>query len=215
MAFVAQWRKLPAAPAPNDDPAAIKGNVSLEMKELGARILAWHVADYPGSRVFGHDALAKLKFAEVTIRKVGMGEAPEPVREDLSAEALRGLPLEAQTVCEITVDEGRWATMFSSQTDDEPNTINRYAQCAWDSGRSLFCSHGRCVRIPVWIARIGASFITDLMQWDLLVTIDAIIGYWNQCCRCVRGPQYQLPLSGRKVRNIGFAIMYCKSNAYT
>lgn len=106
MDIIARARKLPSAPPPNDDPAQIKGNMTLEMKRLGASIFAWHIANYPGSHVFGHDALANLKFAEVCIRRVGMGGQHVLVREDEDPEELRKISLESQTVCELTVDEG-------------------------------------------------------------------------------------------------------------
>jgi len=65
-----------------------------------------HIAHYPDSRVFGHEALANMKFAETYIRRVGMGEQNELVGEDETPEVLRTLPLEGQTVCEITAEEG-------------------------------------------------------------------------------------------------------------
>jgi len=106
MDFLSKAKKLPAAPAPNDDPAGIKGNITLEKKQLAANIFAWHIANFPGSRVFGHQELSNLKLAEVSVRKVGMGEQKELVGENEPEEVLRKLPLEGQTVCELVVEEG-------------------------------------------------------------------------------------------------------------
>lgn len=106
MDLVSRIKQLPPAPPPNNVPADIKGNMSLENKRLGSKVFAYHIAHYPDSRVFGHEALANMKFAETYIRRVGMGEQNELVGEDETPEVLRTLPLEGQTVCEITAEEG-------------------------------------------------------------------------------------------------------------
>ncbi|KAI0920803.1 hypothetical protein AcW1_005024 [Taiwanofungus camphoratus] len=105
MNFLTKARQLPRAPAPNHDPAAIKGNISVENKQLAANIFAWHIANYPGSKVFGHSETKGLRLAEVSVRKVGMGAPGELVEEDESVENLKNVLLEGQTICEITVDE--------------------------------------------------------------------------------------------------------------
>ncbi|PCH40751.1 hypothetical protein WOLCODRAFT_162511 [Wolfiporia cocos MD-104 SS10] len=105
MDFLAKARKLSPAPAPNDDPTKIKGNISLDKKQLAANIFAWHIANYPGSNVFGHSELKNLRLSEVYVRRVGMGKQTELVGEDEPAEALRSIALEGQTVCEVTVEK--------------------------------------------------------------------------------------------------------------
>lgn len=115
MNFLTKARQLPRAPAPNHDPAAIKGNISVENKQLAANIFAWHIANYPGSKVFGHSETKGLRLAEVSVRKVGMGAPGELVEEDESVENLKNVLLEGQTICEITVDEGQRSPWFRHQ----------------------------------------------------------------------------------------------------
>ncbi|KAH8096587.1 hypothetical protein BXZ70DRAFT_945227 [Cristinia sonorae] len=86
--------KLPKAPAPNDDPASIKGNLPLKWKQLLVNILSFHVGDHPGSKVFGHDSAGKLRLVEVNYRK-------SDVPTDGGAEIAT-----AETIHEVTVAEG-------------------------------------------------------------------------------------------------------------
>ena len=87
-------RKFPKAPAPNHDPASIKGNLTLDQKQLLANILAFHIANHPESRVFAHDTAGKLKLVEANIKK-------SDVPTDGGAETAV-----AETVHEVTVEEG-------------------------------------------------------------------------------------------------------------
>ncbi|TCD64229.1 hypothetical protein EIP91_004331 [Steccherinum ochraceum] len=62
-------RKFPTAGPPNDDPASVKGNLSLDQKQLLANILAYHIAHHPGSKVFANEVAGNLKLVEAYIRK--------------------------------------------------------------------------------------------------------------------------------------------------
>ncbi|KAH9942590.1 hypothetical protein B0H21DRAFT_779999 [Amylocystis lapponica] len=88
--------KFPTASPPNEDASGIIGNVSLDDKQLCANIMAYHVANYPGSTVFGHNEAKGLKLVELWVKKVGMGaeSGSNPAR------------IGAQTVIEISVEEG-------------------------------------------------------------------------------------------------------------
>lgn len=86
-------RKFPKAPPPNDDPARVRGNLTPDQKQLALNILAYHVAHYPGSKVFAHDTAGKLKLVEAYIRN----------SEDTTDGANT---VTAETVHEVTVDEG-------------------------------------------------------------------------------------------------------------
>lgn len=90
---LARLRAFPPAPAPNDRPEEILGNVSLVEKKLHANILAYHVAHAHNSKVFANDAIQGLKLAEVNVR-----EHPQNPGT--------GKMLEAETVCEIKVEDG-------------------------------------------------------------------------------------------------------------
>lgn len=90
-------RALPRAPAPNDDPTTIRGNVSLEHKELCQRILYFHVANYPGSTVFSNQLMNDLKIVEVNSRRMKVGE------DDASGGILQG-----ETIFEIEVTKGQF-----------------------------------------------------------------------------------------------------------
>ena len=92
---LARLRSIPPAPAPNDNPESIKGNVSLEEKRLQANILAYHVAHNPGSKIFANEALRGLQLVEVNVRK----QSPQ--------DASGRVELCAETICEITVEESR------------------------------------------------------------------------------------------------------------
>ena len=106
MDFVSKARQLPPAPSPNDNIASIKGNASTEQKQLSANVLAWHIANTPGSRVFGHNEFKDMKLTEVYIWKMSAGEIVGLLENSMSQEAARGLSLRGQTVCELTVTEG-------------------------------------------------------------------------------------------------------------
>ncbi|KAI0784895.1 hypothetical protein C8Q75DRAFT_723594 [Abortiporus biennis] len=86
---LARLRAFPKAPPPNDNPSAIRGNVSLESKQLCANILAYHVAHYPGSTVFANEALRELKAVEVNVMKTAEGESK---KETLKCEAIFETP---------------------------------------------------------------------------------------------------------------------------
>lgn len=85
---------LPKAPAPNNDPASIRGNLSLDQKQLMVNVLAYHVAHHSGSKVFAHDTAGKLKMVGANIRKtdVPTGGGAET--------------LVAETIHEVAVDDG-------------------------------------------------------------------------------------------------------------
>ncbi|KZT70298.1 hypothetical protein DAEQUDRAFT_744789 [Daedalea quercina L-15889] len=103
MDFLSNARRLPTAPVPNHDPASIKGSVSLEKKQLSANILAWHVANFPGSRVFGHAMAKDLRLTEVHVWRTSMGQNIGVLEDIVSPEDARQSSLQGQTVCEITV----------------------------------------------------------------------------------------------------------------
>jgi len=86
--------KFPKAPAPNNDPASIKGNLSFDQKQLLVNILAYHVAHYPGSNVFAHDSAGKLKLVEANIRET-----------DVPTDGGTGTSV-AETIHEVIVEEG-------------------------------------------------------------------------------------------------------------
>ena len=106
MDFVSKAQLLPPAPFPNDDPASVKGNASTEQKRLSANVLAWHIANFPGSRVFGNREFKDMKLTEVYIWKMNAGETVGLLEDVTSREAARGMSLRGQTVCELTVSEG-------------------------------------------------------------------------------------------------------------
>ncbi|EMD40337.1 hypothetical protein CERSUDRAFT_79996 [Gelatoporia subvermispora B] len=102
------YRQLPSAPAPNDRPDDIKGNLSLEQRQHAVNILAFHVAHHPDSRVFGHDVAKGLELVEAWVKPVMMGAQSDSV--DVSAnqqhEQESGTALRGRTICEILVEEG-------------------------------------------------------------------------------------------------------------
>ncbi|KAH9927338.1 HotDog domain-containing protein [Fomitopsis serialis] len=105
MDFISKVRRLPPAPPPNDNPASIKGNLALEKKQLSVNILAWHIANFPDSRVFGHAELKDLRLVETHVWKNNMGENVELLEETISPVDARQHSLQGQTVCEVTVTE--------------------------------------------------------------------------------------------------------------
>ncbi|EPT00814.1 hypothetical protein FOMPIDRAFT_1121627 [Fomitopsis schrenkii] len=100
MDFISKSQLLSPAPFPNDDPASIKGNVSTEQKRLSGNVFAWHIANFPGSRVFGHSVFKDLKLTAIYIWTMNAGEIAELFEDTMSREAIRG-----QTICELTVTE--------------------------------------------------------------------------------------------------------------
>jgi len=106
MDFLSTVRRLPPALPPNDNPASIKGNLALERKQLNVNILAWHIANFPGSRVFGHAELKDLRLVETHVWKANMGEnLVELLEETIFPVDARQHSLKGQTVCEVTVTE--------------------------------------------------------------------------------------------------------------
>lgn len=105
MDSLTRLRTFPPAPAPNDHPEEITGNVSLDEKRLNANILAYHVAHSPESKVFANSAIQGLKLAEINVRERSQVEAG-------------GKVMEAETICEITVEEGenKHYVLFQEQT---------------------------------------------------------------------------------------------------
>jgi len=106
MDFLVRARKLPPAPAPNDDPSKIKGNLSLEKKQLAVNMLSYNIGNLPGMNLFGNSVLKNMVLVEVYVRKVGMGSEVELIGEDDRVEVLRSVPLETQIVFEMRVDGG-------------------------------------------------------------------------------------------------------------
>lgn len=92
---LARIRGFPAAQPPNDDASSIRGNVTLEQKELSARIFSYHIANHPGSKVFSNQILNGLKLVEVNVRRKKLGG------DDKSQGVLEG-----ETICEVEVVEG-------------------------------------------------------------------------------------------------------------
>ncbi|KAH9849529.1 hypothetical protein C2E23DRAFT_933792 [Lenzites betulinus] len=88
---LARLRAFPRAPAPNDDSATVKSNLSDEDVQLLQNILAHHVAHRPDSTVFGHAHARNLKLTEAFVRIRRAAEKAQPSPDDL----------EAVTVCEI------------------------------------------------------------------------------------------------------------------
>lgn len=105
-------RSMPRAPPPNDDASAIQGNVTLEQKELSARILYYHVSNYPGSKVFANTLMGGLRIVEVNMRRRKVGE-------DDKSEGI----LEGETIFEIEVIEGE-----AQNLGVVSQVLNNYAQ---------------------------------------------------------------------------------------
>lgn len=107
-------RALPRAPAPNDDAATVKSNLPHQDVELLQNILAYHVAHRPRSSVFGNSHANRLKLTEAYVRpRQEVRDAPQrgsdSSRQTSGTQKARpkGDELEAVTVCEIVVEEGR------------------------------------------------------------------------------------------------------------
>lgn len=118
MDFISKSQLLSPAPFPNDDPASIKGNVSTEQKRLSGNVFAWHIANFPGSRVFGHSVFKDLKLTAIYIWTMNAGEIAELFEDTMSREAIRG-----QTICELTVTEG---TLFLDPDGVDPKKLTIY-----------------------------------------------------------------------------------------
>ncbi|KAI0366951.1 hypothetical protein BV20DRAFT_971261 [Pilatotrama ljubarskyi] len=104
-------RAFPRAPAPNDDSATVKSNLADGTVQLLQNILAYHVAHYTDSKVFGNNHAKSLKLVEAYVVPRGEGGQSvqgEKLRQSLpGTDILKGKPddLEALTVCEATVEE--------------------------------------------------------------------------------------------------------------
>ncbi|PIL35242.1 hypothetical protein GSI_03032 [Ganoderma sinense ZZ0214-1] len=85
-------RSFPRAPAPNDDATAVKTNLPEDAVRLLQNILAYHVADYSGSNVFGHEQGKGLELVEAFVRTRHRDQDKAQDR------------LEAVTVCELLVE---------------------------------------------------------------------------------------------------------------
>ncbi|KAI0731844.1 hypothetical protein C8Q72DRAFT_775563 [Fomitopsis betulina] len=105
MDFVSKAQLLPPAPFPNNDPASIQGNVSTGQKRLSGNVFAWHIANFPGSRVFGHDVFKDLRLTAIYVRKMNTGDITEPLEDIVSQEAVHGQSLRGQTICELKITE--------------------------------------------------------------------------------------------------------------
>ncbi|OJT14235.1 hypothetical protein TRAPUB_9219, partial [Trametes pubescens] len=105
-------RALPRAPAPNDDAATVKSNLPHQDVELLQNILAYHVAHRPGSSVFGNSHANRLRLTEAYVRpRQEVRDAPQRDSSRQPPGTQKARPradeLEAVTVCEIVVEEGR------------------------------------------------------------------------------------------------------------
>ena len=94
---LARIRSFPKAPSPNHDVNAIRGNLTLEQKQLNANALAYHVA--AGTKVFASDSLRGLKLLEVNVRPRAQGCNGGSRIEDT---------LEGEMICEIAITEGAY-----------------------------------------------------------------------------------------------------------
>jgi len=100
-------RKLPPASAPNDHPEDIVGNLTLEHKQDAVNILAYNVADHPGSRVFGHDVAKGLVLTEAWVKPVSMGSGGDTLGAlNTETASERKDAVQGLTVCEIVVEGG-------------------------------------------------------------------------------------------------------------
>ncbi|KAI1789383.1 hypothetical protein LXA43DRAFT_974315 [Ganoderma leucocontextum] len=88
-------RSFPGAPAPNDDPTTVKTNLTEDAVRLLQNILAYHVADYPASKVFGHEQGKGLQLVEAFVRSRGSDQDGDKAQNHL----------EAVTVCELIVED--------------------------------------------------------------------------------------------------------------
>ncbi len=88
-------QSFPRAPAPNDDPKTVETNLSEDAVRLLQNILAYHVADYPDSKVFGHEQGRGLKLVEAFVRTRGKDRVGDKAQDHL----------EAVTVCELLVED--------------------------------------------------------------------------------------------------------------
>ena len=93
---LARLRSFPKAPSPNDDPSAIRGNLSLEQKQLNVNILAQHVGEE--KNVFEAEAIQGLKTVELNVRRR---------REGLGGKSPSVDGYEGEIICEINVTKGK------------------------------------------------------------------------------------------------------------
>ena len=109
---LARLRTFPKAPSPNDDASAIRGNLNLDQKQLGANILAYHVAAQ--TKVFASDALKDLKLVEINVR-------PKSASGD-SSRTEGSEDLEGEAICEIKVSEGEISETSGDREKDDDLT---------------------------------------------------------------------------------------------
>ena len=97
-------RAFPPAPAPNDDPRAVKSNLPEEDVRLLQNVFAYHIAHHPDSRVFGHEQVSGLRLVEITATP-----SPKAAPKQAGNESRPPRPddFEAVTVCELTVQQGQ------------------------------------------------------------------------------------------------------------
>lgn len=96
MDSLARIRSFPKAPSPNDNASAIRGNITLEQKQLNANILAYHVG--ADKNVFAGDLLKGMKLVEANVKRR---------REDLGGRATGVDGLEGEAIIELDVSEGK------------------------------------------------------------------------------------------------------------
>ena len=97
-------RSLPRAPPPNDDPSAIRGNLSPKNKELMANILGYKTR--LGKSAFADGAAYEVKLTETDI-----------VSMQGSNTSAKG----ARIVCEVTVGDGKWLEYIDNEPPVEQN----------------------------------------------------------------------------------------------
>ncbi|KAI0690850.1 hypothetical protein BC835DRAFT_158477 [Cytidiella melzeri] len=89
-------RPYPKAPAPNDDVSAVRGNCSVEHKQLNLNTLAFFGGNGETS-VFGFDAAKHLKLVEMNLNKRALSSDSNGGKIEV---------FEGHTVCEIEVKKG-------------------------------------------------------------------------------------------------------------
>lgn len=91
--FINLVRSLPHAPPPNDDPSAIRGNLSSKNKELMAKILGYKTR--LGNTAFADGAAYGVKLTDTDIVSMQTGGASNTITKT------------ARIVCEVTVGDGK------------------------------------------------------------------------------------------------------------
>lgn len=111
-------QSFPRAPAPNDDPMVVKTNLTEDAVCLLQNILAYHAADHPGSKVFGHEQAKGLKLVEAFVRSRGRdqdGHKPQDC-------------LEAVTVCELLVQDSKSLCYHITPFGQDASGANMYGK---------------------------------------------------------------------------------------